>query len=51
MAGRETTGYGSATDDLFVGRPWVVVPGANATPAGIEAVERLARPAAPSRSG
>jgi prephenate dehydrogenase len=27
MAGRETAGYGAATPDLFVDRPWVVVPG------------------------
>ena len=27
MAGRETSGYAAADADLFVGRPWVVVPG------------------------
>jgi prephenate dehydrogenase len=43
MAGRETTGYGSATNDLFVGRPWVVVPSRDASAAGIEAVEAVAR--------
>lgn len=43
MAGRETTGYESATDDLFVDRPWVVVPGAQARPADLERVEWLAR--------
>jgi prephenate dehydrogenase len=43
MAGRETTGYGASTVDLFVGRPWVVVPGAHASAPGIEAVEDLAR--------
>ncbi|MBA2702102.1 MAG: prephenate dehydrogenase/arogenate dehydrogenase family protein [Chloroflexi bacterium] len=26
MAGRETTGYEAASGDLFVGRPWVVIP-------------------------
>jgi prephenate dehydrogenase len=26
MAGRETSGYGASSEDLFVGRPWVVVP-------------------------
>jgi prephenate dehydrogenase len=27
MAGREVSGYGAAVADLFVGRPWVTVPG------------------------
>ena len=27
MAGRELSGYGAALPDLFVGRPWVTVPG------------------------
>lgn len=27
MAGRETTGYAAATPDLFLERPWVIVPG------------------------
>lgn len=27
MAGREVSGYGAALPDLFVGRPWVTVPG------------------------
>lgn len=27
MAGRETSGYDAADPDLFVGRPWIVVPG------------------------
>ena len=43
MAGRETTGYASSTPDLFVGRPWVVVPTGQATQANVEVVERLAR--------
>lgn len=43
MAGRETTGFGAATDDLFDGRPWVVVPGVHARPTDVERVEWLAR--------
>jgi prephenate dehydrogenase len=43
MAGRETAGYGAAQADLFVDRPWVVVPGAFASPADVERVEALAR--------
>jgi prephenate dehydrogenase len=43
MAGREVSGYDGATDDLFVGRPWVVVPGAHATAADVATVEELAR--------
>ncbi|HWP62660.1 MAG TPA: prephenate dehydrogenase/arogenate dehydrogenase family protein, partial [Candidatus Binatia bacterium] len=43
MAGRETTGYGSARADLFEGRPWVVVPGAAADERAIGLVEGLAR--------
>jgi prephenate dehydrogenase len=27
MAGREVSGYAAALPDLFVGRPWVTVPG------------------------
>lgn len=42
MAGRETSGFGAATDDLFAGRPWIVVPGAAARAADVERVERLA---------
>jgi prephenate dehydrogenase len=42
MAGRETTGYQAASPDLFVGRPWVVVPtDLNDLPA-VMAVETLA---------
>jgi prephenate dehydrogenase len=40
MAGRETSGYAASTADLFVDRPWVVVPGAD--PAAIARVEALA---------
>jgi len=45
MAGRETTGYATATASLFENRPWIVVPGAHALPIDIERVERLARAA------
>jgi prephenate dehydrogenase len=38
MAGRETTGYGAAVPDLFVGRPWVLC----GDDAAAERVERLA---------
>jgi len=41
MAGRETSGFASATADLFVDRPWVVVPGPDV--AAVERVEALAR--------
>ena len=30
MAGREVTGYGHSLQDLFTGRPWVLVPGSAA---------------------
>jgi len=43
MAGRETSGFGAAKADLFVGRPWVVVPGDPADGIAIERVETLAR--------
>lgn len=43
MAGRETSGFQAATADLFVGRPWVVVPGDPADTVAIERVEGLAR--------
>jgi prephenate dehydrogenase len=41
MAGRETSGYGASSSDLFVGRPWVVVPTSEADVAAVERVERL----------
>lgn len=41
MAGREESGYGAARGDLFVDRPWVVVPGGDEPAA--ERVEALAR--------
>ncbi len=40
MAGREASGYAASTADLFVDRPWVVVPTADV--AAVERVERLA---------
>ena len=43
MAGRETSGFEAATGDLFLGRPWVVVPGDPSDTAAIERVEALAR--------
>jgi prephenate dehydrogenase len=43
MAGRETAGYETSVPDLFVGRPWVLVPGALATTEDSARVEALAR--------
>jgi prephenate dehydrogenase len=40
MAGRESSGYAASSADLFVDRPWVVVPTSDA--AAVERVERLA---------
>ena len=42
MAGRESTGVESATADLFVRRPWIVVPAAHARPPDVANVEALA---------
>jgi prephenate dehydrogenase len=42
MAGRETAGFGSSSADLFVGRPWVVVPGRGASAEDVARVEWLA---------
>lgn len=42
MAGRESAGYEASDPDLFVGRPWVVIPGALAGPSDIERVTDLA---------
>ena len=42
MAGRETAGYGSSDPDLFVDRPWVVVPGALASETDVARVSSLA---------
>jgi prephenate dehydrogenase len=41
MAGRETSGYEASSADLFVDRPWVIVPTSDA--AAVERVEDLAR--------
>ncbi len=41
MAGREISGFEAASADLFIDRPWVVVPGAD--PAATARVEALAR--------
>jgi prephenate dehydrogenase len=42
MAGLEATGFGAARADLFVDRPWVMVPGRYAEPADIERFADLA---------
>ena len=42
MAGRETSGYGAASADLFVDRPWVVVPTDPDDLPAVVAVETLA---------
>ncbi len=42
MAGRETSGWEASTADLFVGRPWVVVPTDPSDEAARERVESLA---------
>lgn len=42
MAGRESTGVAAATADLFIGRPWVIVPASSATAEDIDRVETLA---------
>jgi prephenate dehydrogenase len=43
MAGRETAGAAAASPDLFVDRPWVIVPGDAARSDDIDRVEALAR--------
>ena len=43
MAGRETSGFDASDAELFVGRRWVLVPGALARPRDVERVEWLAR--------
>jgi len=43
MAGREATGVQAATGDLFVERPWVIVPGSPAESEDVARVEALAR--------
>ncbi len=42
MAGREVTGFESAMAGLFVGRPWIVVPGGHASAIDVDRVETLA---------
>ena len=42
MSGREQAGFAAADADLFVARPWVVLPGPNATAEDVALVERLA---------
>jgi prephenate dehydrogenase len=42
MAGRETAGYGAADPELFVDRPWIVVPGALAGANDVQRVVDLA---------
>ncbi|MGZ3588328.1 MAG: prephenate dehydrogenase [Candidatus Limnocylindrales bacterium] len=42
MSGRETAGYGSSEARLFVGRPWVLVPGPAATASDVARVRGLA---------
>jgi prephenate dehydrogenase len=41
MAGRELSGYGAALPDLFVGRPWITVPGSYARLGDGERVREL----------
>jgi prephenate dehydrogenase len=43
MAGREVSGYGAALGDLFIGRPWVTVPGRYARLEDGERVDELIR--------
>jgi len=42
MAGREAAGYGAADPELFVDRPWIVVPGALAGANDVQRVVELA---------
>ena len=42
MAGRETSGFEAAAADLFLDRPWVVVPAASASAIDVSRVEWLA---------
>jgi prephenate dehydrogenase len=41
MAGLDAAGYAASVADLFVGRPWVVVPGEHARPQDVQRVEAL----------
>ncbi len=49
MAGRETTGVAASTPDLFVDRPWVVVPASGAGDRDVARVEALATAVPSSR--
>jgi prephenate dehydrogenase len=42
MAGREQSGYDASEARLFMGRPWVIVPGTRASEADVELVAALA---------
>lgn len=42
MAGRERSGAIAADGDLFIGRPWVVVPHETSRPDAVETVKRIA---------
>src|SRR4051794_18678754 len=42
LAGRELSGPGAATSDLFAGRPWALCPGVGTRPDAVQAVSRLA---------
>ena len=42
MAGLERTGFAASAADLFRDRPWIIVPGAVASPADVARVEALA---------
>jgi prephenate dehydrogenase len=43
LSGRERSGPAAARADLFLGRPWVICPDPPAPPAGLAAIEALAR--------
>ncbi|MBC7375644.1 MAG: prephenate dehydrogenase [Frankiales bacterium] len=43
MAGRELSGPGAATAELFVGRPWALCPGPTTSPTALAAARELAR--------
>ena len=43
MAGLERTGFAASAADLFLDRPWILVPGALASSADVARVEALAR--------
>jgi prephenate dehydrogenase len=42
MAGLEAAGFAAAREDLFAGRPWIVVPGPSSPAGGVERVVALA---------